>query len=92
MGVVRTGFKYKTLIEIVELLREWEVPNNGVHERIINKAIAEVTDEGHPLALKWYVKGLVATGLIQQVGQSTYEILYSPKTKVGEGKGKDVQK
>jgi hypothetical protein len=82
------GFKYHTLVEIVELLRDWKAPDNGVSVKLINRAIAEITDEGHPLTLKWYVKGLIDTGLISQVGPGTYDILYPLKSKTKKGEGK----
>jgi hypothetical protein len=78
------GFKYHTLVEIVELLREWKVPDSSVSVKLINRAVAEITDEGHPLTLKWYLKGLIDTGLIQQVGPGTYDIIYTPKPKSKE--------
>jgi hypothetical protein len=83
------GFKYSTLVEIVELLKEWNVPGNSVPEKLLNRAIAEITDEGHPLAIKWYLKGLIATGLIQQVGPNTYDIIYTPKPKLKTDKGEE---
>jgi hypothetical protein len=89
------GFKYSTLLEIIELLKEWNVPGNSVPEKLINRGIAEITDEGHPLAIKWYLKGLIATGLIQQVGPGTYDIIYEPRkleSRLGEEEGKDAKK